>query len=99
MPAIARVGDLCSGHGCYPPMPCIEGSSNVFLNGKAVTRAGDHWEAHCDMCTATLFCHERVGAAGQSNFLVNGKQVMRVGDPISCGSAVAQGSSDGLGSV
>jgi len=47
MPACARLGDICTGHDCYPSRPNDQGSPNVFVNGIPWHRQGDHWEAHC----------------------------------------------------
>jgi uncharacterized Zn-binding protein involved in type VI secretion len=90
MSSICRIGDECTGHGCFPPRVNDEGSSNVFVNGLGVHRSGDHWVTHC--CHDK--CHDSVAAQGSSSVFVNGKSVMRVGDKIACGSAVAQGSSN-----
>lgn len=88
MPAVSRLGDICSGHGCFPPRPSVEGSSNVFCNGIPVHRQGDAWSTHC--CGTP--CHDGVLAQGSSTVFVNGKQCSRISDPVSCGSAIAQGS-------
>lgn len=44
---VARLADLCTGHGCYPPRPNIEGSPNVFVNSRPHHRLGDGWSVHC----------------------------------------------------
>ena len=33
MPGVARKGDICTGHGCWPSRSSIEGSPDVFVNG------------------------------------------------------------------
>lgn len=91
MPAVVRLGDLCSGHGGFPPRPNDSASTDVFVNGKGVHRVGDHWVIHCD---ATPICHDGVEATGSTTVFVNGRGVARVGDSISCGSVCAQGSPD-----
>jgi uncharacterized Zn-binding protein involved in type VI secretion len=88
MPAAARKGDRCTGHGCFPPRVNDQGSPNVFINGIPAHRQGDHWVTHC--CGDS--CHDSAAARGSSTVFVNGVQLMRIGDPIACGSAVAQGS-------
>ena len=88
MPAVARLGDRCSGHGCWPPRPNNEGSPNVFANGIPVHRQGDGYEVHC--CGSE--CHDSVLARGSSSVFVNGKQKARIADPVACGSAVVEGS-------
>lgn len=89
MRSATRLGDYCSGHGCYPPRPNIEGSPNVYVNNRASHRQTDGWADH--VCG-----NERhVGAktsTGSSSVYVNGLQAARLGDPIDCGSACIQGS-------
>ena len=41
MPGIVRLGDVCTGHGCWPPRPNVEASPNVFVNSIAVHRLYD----------------------------------------------------------
>ena len=88
MPAVTRLGDQCTGHGCFPPRPNDEASTNVFVNGLGVHRVGDHWVTHC--CGPV--CHDSTAASGSSTVFVNGKAMMRIGDSVACGSLVAQGS-------
>lgn len=95
MPAVTRLGDTCTGHECFPPRNSIEGSPDVFVNGKAAHRQGDGWDVHT--CTHPKVPHGTHGgslAAGSSSVFVNGKQLGRVGDPVDCGSSVAAGSSN-----
>lgn len=87
MPAVARLGDLCSGHAGFPPRPNDQGSPNVFVNGLPVHRQGDHWTIHCKSG-----CHDSTLASGSGTVFVNGKAVGRIGDPVACGSVVAEGS-------
>jgi len=88
MPAVTRKGDYCTGHGCWPPRPSIDGSPDVFVNGRPAHRHGDGWATHC--CRRS--CHAGVLAAGSATVFINGRAAGRVGDPVSCGSRVAQGS-------
>jgi len=92
MPAVTRLGDLCTGHGCWPPRPSTGASPDVFADGIAVHRQGDAWAVHC--CPAIPECHASVLASGSASVFVNGRQIGRVGDPVACGSRVAQGSTD-----
>lgn len=88
MPAVAKIGSTCTGHGGFPPRACDEGSADVFVNGVGVHRQGDHWTTHCRKSS----CHDSTLASGSATVFVNGKPVGRVGDPIACGSVVAEGS-------
>ena len=40
MPQATRIEDNCSGHDACPPRPLIEGSPNVFTNGRNAGRVG-----------------------------------------------------------
>ncbi len=89
MAEVTRKGDICSGHGCWPPRPSSQGSGNVFINGIPAHRHGDGWDPHT--CGST---HSSNLAAGSSTVFVNGLQLGRIGDPVACGSTVATGSGD-----
>ena len=94
MPAAARLGDMCTGHGCWPPRPNVQGSPNVFINGKPAHRVGDAWAEHCCVVEDELLCHSSVLRSGSSSVFINGKSAGRVGDAVYCGSSVASGSAD-----
>ena len=90
MPPVTRLGDICTGHGCWPPRPSTGASADVFVNGKGAHRQGDDWAAHT--CPAIPETHASTLAAGSSTVYVNGRQLGRIGDPVACGSTVATGS-------
>lgn len=92
MPAVSRLGDNCTGHGCWPPRPSTGASPNVRVNGIAAHRQGDAWAAHT--CPTIPETHASVLAAGSTTVRVNGKQLARIGDPVACGSSIAQGSAN-----
>lgn len=85
--AVARLGDFSTGHGCWPPRPNDESSSNVYVNGLGVHRKTDHWMPHT--CVST---HDGELSEGSSTVFVNGLECGRIGDPISCGDFVRDGS-------
>lgn len=85
-----RLGDKCSGHGCYPSRQNIEASKNVRINGKGAHRVGDKWASHC--CGA--ICHDGVALTGSKTVRINGKFACRVGDKVDCGSTMIEGSSN-----
>lgn len=87
MPAVVRLGDICTGH-CFSPRPNTGASPNVFANGLGVHRVGDPWAVHC--CGPV--CHAGNQATGSPNVFANGLAVARVGDSIDCGSNNATGS-------
>ena len=89
MPAVTRIGDAdvahCSG------MTRAEGSSNVFVNGIAVSREGDDNTSHL-LPGVPCPSHSAPIATGSSSVFVNGKGCGRVGDSISGCTSVAAGS-------
>ena len=93
MPGVARLGDKCTGHDCFPPRKSTSGSPNVFINGVPALRVGDSWKEHC--CTHSDMphgCHDGVQESGSSSVFVNGRPLARIGDSVSCGGTVATGS-------
>ena len=93
--AICRLGDLCTGHACWPPRPCITASSTVYLNNLPIHCVGDRWASHCCLHTGDEHhgCHDGYTMSGSSNVYVEGRLAARTGDPISCGSKVGYGTS------
>ena len=89
MPGVSRLGDQCTGHGCFPPRPNDMASGNVYVNNIAAHRQSDHWMTHC--CPGDG-CHDSTLAAGSSTVYCNNLQLSRIGDPVACGSTIAQGS-------
>jgi len=93
MPGVARLGDICTGHDCFPPRPNIGASGNVFANGIGVHRQGDPWDFHtCTDPKTPHGTHDSVLAGGSPTVFVNGKSIGRIGDDVACGGAVATGS-------
>lgn len=96
MKQIMRVGDFCTGHQCWTPRPCVQGSDNIFMDGKRVHRGGDRWAVHCRPCRKRRHCHAGVLKNASVNVFANGRKLGRTGDPVSCGSRCARGSSSGF---
>jgi len=90
MPQVVRLGDVCTGHGCWPSRPNAQASPDVFVNGIPWHRQSDAWSSHC--CPPP--CHGGVLAAGLPDVYINGLQAGRQGDPVSCGSACLAHSPD-----
>ena len=88
MPPVVRKGDICTGHGCFPPRNNSSWSPNVFANNKNVHRKGDSWVPH--KCGKKS--HGSNLAAGSPNVFANNKAIGRIGDPVACGSSCATGS-------
>lgn len=86
---ISRIKDIESGHQCWPPVPVITGSLNVFVNKKAALRVGD--------VTAVHVCgnnppHTDKCVKGSTKIFCNKKAIMRIGDVLSFGAVMTQGS-------
>lgn len=75
MPGIARndATDVAGG-------PIIQGSPNVYVNGKHVARINDRVQGHGSGAHAAP-----VMAGGSSNVKANNIGVSRQGDPATCG--------------
>jgi len=82
---VHRLGDICTGHGSWPPRNSTEGSLDVSVNGIPVHRLGDAWTVHCRP-GSNPDCHSSVLESGSSTVNVNGLQMARIGDPVACGS-------------
>lgn len=89
----AYKGSDCSGHSTYPGTTVIEGSSNVFINGRPAARVGDSAGTHCNT-QPPYDCHSRSVAVGSSTVFINGRPAARVGDSLSCGGEITSGSSN-----
>jgi len=87
----ARLGDFDSGHGPWPPRNNLQGSPDVFINGKPAHRQGDQWAIHC---APKLGCHPSTLAMGSPSVFTNGKGQGRRNDLVACGSRIMTSSSD-----
>ena len=92
MPKAARLGDMCTGHGCFPGRPNIQGEPTVLINNLPAHRVSHAWDTHCHPCGVSSSCHGSVLAGGSSSVFIGGNAAGRIGDPVACGSAVATGS-------
>ena len=93
MPAVCRLGDICTGHACFPPRSNSSASENVFVNNRGWHRLGDGWDVHtCTHPSIPHGSHDSVLASGSSSVYVNGQSAGRIGDNVACGSSVATGS-------
>lgn len=93
MPKAVRLGDICTGHDCFPPRKSTSGSPNVLINYKNAHRVGDSWEVHtCTHPDIPHGSHSGIMASGSPNVFVNNLPLARVGDNISCGSTASTGS-------
>lgn len=95
MPAAVRIGDMSTGHGCFPPTPMVDSPvSKTFINGVkpgVVSPNSTHATHSCGRVTHPQGA-QRSHASGSSNTFIEGFPAARIGDNISCGDAIAQGS-------
>jgi uncharacterized Zn-binding protein involved in type VI secretion len=95
MPAVVRIGDQSTGHGCFPPTPMLATPvSKTFVNGikvGVVNNASYHATHSCGITTHAQPA-ARAHTSGSSNTFIEGKAAARIGDNIACGDAIAQGS-------
>jgi uncharacterized Zn-binding protein involved in type VI secretion len=85
---VHRLGDVCTGHGCYGSRSNVGASADVLANGIGVHRVGDPWSSHC--CGPS--CHAATQSTGSPTVFVNSRPMARVGDGVSCGSRNQTGS-------
>ena len=86
---VARLYDLCTGHGPCPPRPNIQGSPDTFCNHRPVHRLFDSWAVHC--------LHSSILADGSYTIFTNHLKTGRCTDPVACGSFVMTCSLDTFG--
>ncbi len=89
MPPVHLKGMLCTGHGCWPPRPSVQGEPRMTTLGIDVHLQTHALAAHT--CPSIPETHASVLAAGAPRMTVGGLQIGRIGDPVACGSSLAQG--------
>lgn len=87
----ARLLDVDTGHGCFPPSPVISASPDVFINYRPAARLGDPLAPHACPNSPP---HGRNLSAGSATVFINGQPASRIGDAIGCGGSMASGSGD-----
>lgn len=91
MPAVTRIGDADVTH-CSTPIRA-QGSGNVFVNGRAVSRQDDDNTVH-RVPGSPCPEHKAHIEKGSEKVFVNGKGCGYVGAAVAGCTAVAQGSSN-----
>lgn len=96
MPAVSRIGDMSTGHGCFPPTALVQTPvQKTFFNGKkpAVVNTASQFATHC----CGIVCHSgaaRSPSLGASKTFIEGFLAARIGDDIACGDSIAEGSAN-----
>lgn len=88
MPGAVRLGDICTGHGCFSPRPVVSGNLKVIIDGKPACTIGDVLVPHC----CGPICHPGNIASGSFKVIIGGRPAASIGDVVSCGSFMATGS-------
>jgi len=94
MPAVIRLGDTSTGHGCFPPTTLVSTSvTKTFFNGilGGVLTSSTQYATHC----CGIVCHsgaERSPSSSAAKTYIEGNLAVRIGDSITCGDACGQGS-------
>jgi uncharacterized Zn-binding protein involved in type VI secretion len=97
MPGIVRIGDMSTGHGCFPPTPLIASPvSKTYVQGARVGVVSPNAYHATHSCGTTVHPQPaaRAYVGGSSNTFIEGFPAIRIGDNIACGDAVGQGSSN-----
>ena len=91
MPAQCRLGDMSTGHGCFPPT-AVNGAvaSKTTVEGSAAAMKDSTHPPHS--CDSTVNSGRKI-SSGSGKTTIEGKPAARIGDPISCGDAMGQGAS------
>jgi uncharacterized Zn-binding protein involved in type VI secretion len=94
MPAVSRVGDTSTGHGCFPPTTMTSSPvQKTFINGSkpGVVDSTCKFSAH-SCGTTTHPDGARTPTAGTSKTKIEGYSVARIADPLGCGDIIGEGS-------
>ena len=94
MPAVTRLGDKSTGHGCWPPTVMITTPvAKTYFNGilAGVVNSQCTWATH--VCGIVVHPSSgRYPTSGASKTYIEGNKAARIADPIACGDAIGQGS-------
>lgn len=90
MPAVARLGDIGSGHASFPETKIIESAVRSFTNNRPRARLGDALEPHGSPSPSPS--HNRAIAEGSPNTFTENKPQTYVGHKVNCGGIIVTGS-------
>lgn len=98
MPPVHRCGDLCSGHGCWPPRTAIPMGgvpSTVIAAVLPIHKVGDWYMPHkCP--TSKERPHTAMGAIGAVTVIAEFRPVRRMGDMLTTGGSAPFGACFGV---
>jgi uncharacterized Zn-binding protein involved in type VI secretion len=95
MTAIARLGDMSTGHGCFPPTAMVTTPiTKTYINGVLAGAADPACQFASHTCgTVTHPQTERypLPKAGTKTY-IEGYPIAIIGSDLNCGDAIAEGS-------
>lgn len=96
MPAVARIADKSTGHGCFSPTAMITTPvAKTYFNGKLAGVVDSNCKFAAHICGKTTHnTNIRIPSSGASKTYIEGKPAARIGDSIQCGDTIAQGSAN-----
>jgi len=96
MPAIIRIGDLSTGHGCFAPTTLVVTPvQKTFVNGIKAGVVSPACQYISHVCGIVVHPQSsRNPASGAIKTFIEGNPAARIGDSIACGDACAQGSTN-----
>jgi uncharacterized Zn-binding protein involved in type VI secretion len=91
MPAQCRLGDMSTGHGCFPPTAINGGvAGKTTVEGDPAAMVGSTHPDHS--CGNSVHSGRKINS-GSGKTTIEGKAAARIGDSINCGDAMGQGAS------
>ena len=92
MSAIARLGDVASGHHSFPKTNTIQGSPTCDVNGLPAHCVSHDIAPHSSPSPSPI--HSRNLGSGSSTCDVDGLPLGSIGSSVDCGGLIMTGSSD-----
>ena len=91
MPAQCILGDMSTGHGCFPPT-AVNGAvaSKTSIEGSPAAMVNSTHPPHA--CGNTVHSGRKI-SSGSGKTTIEGRAAARIGDSISCGDSMGQGAS------
>lgn len=97
MSAIAKLGDMSTGHGCFPPTAMVTTPvRKTFVNGilAGVADPSCQFASHtCGVVTHVQSERYPLPMPGNKTY-IEGYPIAIIGSDINCGDAIAEGSSN-----
>lgn len=94
MPAVIRLNDMSTGHGCFPPTNLVSTPvSKTFVNGILAGVVSGSCQYTTHVCGIVVHPSSgRTPSSGSSKTFIEGNPAARIGDDIACGDTCGEGS-------